>query len=401
MAASQKVLYISYDGMTDPLGKSQVLSYLKGLSKKSVDITLISCEKPERFEKEKDQIKKICEANNIDWHPLPYHKNPPVLSAIWDVRNIYRKAFQLNKQKHFNIVHCRGYISAIVGLSMKRKLGTKFLFDMRGFWADEKVDGGAWDLSKPHYKLIYKYFKDKEKEFFLQADHCVSLTENGKKYIIEHYGVDEKKIGVIPTCVNYDQFFIKNEKENEAFKLEQRLSGYNKIFLYSGSLGTDSYDTEIVFNAFKHFNNIFKNSFLLILSKDPIQINKKEFDNYKVINAPFAEVNNYLNIADYAFVFYNQGWSNIGRSPTKLGEYLGTGLNVISYGEMGDVSTFKQMNIYEIKAITESEIKDAVQHFEQNKISKTAIFEHSKDYYSLERGIEFYYSCYTNLSRNK
>ncbi len=28
------ILYISYDGMTDPLGQSQVLPYLKGLAKK-------------------------------------------------------------------------------------------------------------------------------------------------------------------------------------------------------------------------------------------------------------------------------------------------------------------------------------------------------------------------------
>ncbi len=29
-----KVLYLSYDGMTDPLGQSQVIPYLVGLSKR-------------------------------------------------------------------------------------------------------------------------------------------------------------------------------------------------------------------------------------------------------------------------------------------------------------------------------------------------------------------------------
>ena len=45
---SIKVLYISYDGMTDPLGQSQVLPYLEGLAKKNYAITLISFEKEER-----------------------------------------------------------------------------------------------------------------------------------------------------------------------------------------------------------------------------------------------------------------------------------------------------------------------------------------------------------------
>lgn len=41
----KQVLYISYDGMTDPLGQSQVLPYLVGLSKEGFQFTLVSCEK--------------------------------------------------------------------------------------------------------------------------------------------------------------------------------------------------------------------------------------------------------------------------------------------------------------------------------------------------------------------
>ena len=31
---------------------------------------------------------------------------------------------------------------------MKREKGAKFFFDMRGFWADEKKDGGTWNQNK-------------------------------------------------------------------------------------------------------------------------------------------------------------------------------------------------------------------------------------------------------------
>jgi hypothetical protein len=43
----KNILYIAYDGMTDPLGQSQVLPYISGLSKLGYQFTLISCEKPE------------------------------------------------------------------------------------------------------------------------------------------------------------------------------------------------------------------------------------------------------------------------------------------------------------------------------------------------------------------
>ena len=42
---STGVLYISYDGMTDNLGQSQVIPYLQGLSEKGYSIHLLSCEK--------------------------------------------------------------------------------------------------------------------------------------------------------------------------------------------------------------------------------------------------------------------------------------------------------------------------------------------------------------------
>lgn len=42
------IVYLSYEGLTDPLGPSQVLAYLKPLSALGHRITLITFEKPER-----------------------------------------------------------------------------------------------------------------------------------------------------------------------------------------------------------------------------------------------------------------------------------------------------------------------------------------------------------------
>ena len=41
----KRVLYLSYNGMLDPLGQSQVLPYLKELSKLGVRFTLLSFER--------------------------------------------------------------------------------------------------------------------------------------------------------------------------------------------------------------------------------------------------------------------------------------------------------------------------------------------------------------------
>jgi len=111
-----KVLYVSYDGMTDPLGQSQVLPYISKIEKYGFKYTLISCEKEENYEKYKDSIKAFCEKENIDWHPVKYTKSPPILSTVWDTFQIMRKAKILHKEKGFDLVHCRSYIPSIVGL---------------------------------------------------------------------------------------------------------------------------------------------------------------------------------------------------------------------------------------------------------------------------------------------
>ena len=41
-----RVLYISYDGLLDPLGQSQVVPYVRELARRGVALTVISFEKP-------------------------------------------------------------------------------------------------------------------------------------------------------------------------------------------------------------------------------------------------------------------------------------------------------------------------------------------------------------------
>ena len=170
--------------MTDPLGQSQVLPYIINLTKENYNFHLISFEKSDRYTVNKSFIEKISLDNNIEWHPIKYTKTPPIFSTLWDMVKLNQKIKILGRKNVFDMIHCRSYIPAIFGLKYKRKWNTKLLFDMRGLWADERVDGELWNLKNPIYKLIYNYFKKKEKQFLIHSDHTISLTHNGKKNII-------------------------------------------------------------------------------------------------------------------------------------------------------------------------------------------------------------------------
>ena len=77
------VLYISYDGMLEPLGQSQVLAYLRHLASNRT-IHLISFEKREDWSNmvERERLTRDIAAAGISWHPIRYHKRPTVLALI-------------------------------------------------------------------------------------------------------------------------------------------------------------------------------------------------------------------------------------------------------------------------------------------------------------------------------
>ena len=58
---------LEYDGMTDPLGQSQVIPYLSGLTKYGYKFTILSCDRPEKYAANKDYVLKLIEPYPMKW----------------------------------------------------------------------------------------------------------------------------------------------------------------------------------------------------------------------------------------------------------------------------------------------------------------------------------------------
>src|SRR5678815_964844 len=83
---SERILYISYDGMLEPLGQSQVLAYLEKLAAGRT-IHLISFEKPDDWKESshREAVRRRIAAAGIAWHPLRYHKRPTAPATAYDI----------------------------------------------------------------------------------------------------------------------------------------------------------------------------------------------------------------------------------------------------------------------------------------------------------------------------
>lgn len=392
---SNKILYLSYDGMTDALGQSQVLSYLVGLSKAGNQITLISFEKKESFKKRGHTISNICSSSTIKWVPLKYTSRPPVFSTLYDIIKM-RKT--VGKFVETNIVHCRGYITALVGLKMRQNLDIKLIFDMRGFWADEKLESGHW--KGKIFKTVYNYFKKKESQFFKFSDVIISLTENGKEYIASKYSIDRNKIKTIPTCVNLDVFESFNSDTRDRVRKELGISLEEKVMIYSGSVG-GSYNPQVISEVYISFKRKYKQTKLIILTKTiESSVDLDEFKGELImLSVNYNEVSNYLIASDLGLIFYTPGFSNIGRYPTKLAEYWACGLPVVFFNKVGDtqelLNKFPQYGFYYFNKI---ELNNKLESFNLN-VNKLALRETATLEFSLKRGVLFYDNIYTELLR--
>jgi glycosyltransferase involved in cell wall biosynthesis len=403
----KKILYITYDGLTDPLGQSQVLPYLTELSKHGFQFTILSFEKRDRFSKEKNIVNSIIGSVNIRWIPLRFTSKPPVLSKMYDRWRLKQTALRLCKKEKFDLIHCRSYVAAEVGLRVKQRSGTKFLFDMRGFWADEKVDNRQWNLQNYLFNRIYRYYKKKERQFLLNADAVITLTQRAKDYLLAKPEYKHLSIRVIPCCADLDHFSYHNISAQEIDNLKQSLQipATAKIITYTGSVG-GWYMTKEMFSFFRMLVGQKPEYFMLVLTKDNSERVTAEAlaagipgDKIFVTYSNREKLPKFLALSDCGIFFIRNTFSKMASSPTKHAEMMGMGIPIIcnDIGDTGNIVKSTKTGIV---------VEDFTNDFFQQTIEKMSDLERidpeyvhncAKEIFDLNTGVQSYLDEYNRI----
>lgn len=405
------ILYLSYDGISDPLGQSQILPYLRGLAAKGSIINLITAEK--KIQKQDlIRIKKELQEVGIYWEYINYTKRPPIISTLFDIWKIKRKVSKIVKERDVKLIHCRGYITGLVGLSYKLTKSIPFLFDMRGLFADERKDSGNWDIKNPIYNKVYKWFKKKEMELFKKADYIISLTEKGKQ-IIENEIVKSKNLNIeiIPCCVDLNKFdykkldvFLKNK-----IKKELNIPENAVVFTYLGSVGT-WYMLDEMIEFFILLSVRIPNSIFLFISNEQPAIienavlkNGADINRFRMTSQPSSMVPQFLTVSDWGLFFILPVFSKKASSPTKLAEFLAMGIPVITNTGVGDVDELVNENKAGIivDGFIEESFNLAIQKIIAFERSEKAFYRAiSEKYFDVEKGTEKYSEVYKKICNN-
>ncbi|MCD6018662.1 MAG: glycosyl transferase group 1 [Bacteroidetes bacterium] len=410
MTSNKTFLFVSIDGMTDPLGQSQVLPYLVGLTKNGYKISIVSCEKKENWKLYHTVIESIVKEAGITWDYCFYKTGKPFISQIQNYFELKKLAIaKLKEEPLKTILHCRSYLSGLIGLYSKRKFNTGFIFDMRGFWADERIEGGIWKKSNPVGGYLYSYFKKREKEMLKEADAIVSLTHKAKSIILDwNFGIKEEKINVIPCCVDLIHFSRKKIEPKKLSDLKAKYPQLDGKFVlsYVGSLGT-WYMADEMLEFFKVLS-LKKDAIFLIITKDDIQLVHSAAKKHGVspeklivVSSSRSDMPYYITLSTASVFFIKPTFSKSASSPTKMGELLSMGIPVLTNSGIGDVD----------QIVTENQCGLLVHGFNQNDYRKIAddLIENSNLYkentertanqfFSLNEGIDRYTKIYNTFN---
>ena len=406
---AKKILFISYDGMTDPLGQSQVIPYLQGLSKQGYEIFLLSCEKKQALQQNKTLVEQMLKGYQITWVPLNYTKKPPVFSTLIDIIKLKKAAKNIHKDHSIDMVHTRPGVPSLVGLWMKKKLKVKFLNDIREFYADSRVEGGMWNLKNPLYKMVYNFFKKNEVEELKQSDGIVCLTYAAKK-IIQQWPEYKKDtpLEVIPCSVDLSLFDPKQigEKEKNALRASLNITGDDIIVSYLGSIGGWYLTTEML-QFCKILSDKKPNIKFLFISPhrhdEIIAAAAKAGLSYEKLitqKATRLQVPLLLSLSNYSVFFIRPCYSKQSSSPTKHGEIMAMGIPLITNSGVGDV---EEIVVKYKSGIIIDQFNDTAYAAAADKIvsgfsyDAAGIRQGAREFYSLESAVEKYSRIYNSI----
>ncbi len=190
--------------------------------------------------------------------------------------------------------------------------------------------------------------KRNEKRLLKEADAFVVLTEKARQILFPESaetGFDKfgRPVEVIPCCVDLKRFGAANETSRAEIRKKYNLEN-RQVITYIGSLGGWYLADEMV-DLLKVAQEKDSSIFALILTQSSPEIMSKRLkergfadEDFLVTKISHGEIPKYLSASDIALSFIKPCFSKLSSSPTKIAEYLASGVPIVTNRGVGDVS---------------------------------------------------------------
>jgi glycosyltransferase involved in cell wall biosynthesis len=339
-----RTLYVCYFGLREPLVQTQVLPYLRQLQSDRVQVSLLTFEPRFNETWTTEQVteqRAVLNEQGISWHCLKYHKWPSLPATIYDMALGTWTILGIMRREGVSILHSRNHVPAVMSAVASRIKAARLVFDIRGFMPEEYTDAGVW----PENGYLYRGMKRIERYVLRTSDAFVLLTEKAREIVFPGCTDTDRAgrpIEVIPCCVDFARFESVAAISKESLRAELKLTD-RRVIVYVGSFGGWYMTDEMTeFLAVARQQN--PATFAMILTQSSPQMVVERMlalgfqpEDFLITQVAPGEVPRYLKAADIAISFIKPCFSKQSSSPTKIAEYLASGLPVVCNAGVGDL----------------------------------------------------------------
>ena len=336
------VLYVTFDGVLQPLAFSQSVRVVAGLGSRGLKYHLLSIERPADLARPEltRAVKDMLQPAGVGWTSIAAASMGTPRRVADVLARTMLRAIAIVRNERISLVHARGYHGAVLAGVLKRAFGVPYIFDARGYWIEERTGPGNW-FSTP---VAYAAGKFVEQQLFRAAEAVVTLTALQATDIASgQFGPPPRHLEVIPTCTDYDAFYLRDtrpakptESDCVPREVQDRLLGKLVIGVV-GALNS-SYCVKEALMLARQVTELNPNAHVLALS-----IQRREYgealqaagipaERYTVASAEHWTMPHWLQWIDWGLLLLQETAAKRASMPTKLAEFFATGVRPMFFG---------------------------------------------------------------------
>ncbi len=216
---------------------------------------------------------------------------------------------------------------------IKKRDGAKTYLMLKDIFPQNAVDLGIMQTTGIR-GLIYKYFRQKEKNLYAVSDHIGCMSKANVVYVLKHNPeVKKEKVEICPNCIEVHDMRL-TEHERRIMRDKYDIPQDKKVFVYGGNLGKPQGIPFIIECLKSQEKN--KEAYFLVVG-DGTEYNKLKsyFDKSKptnmklMSNLPKDDYDRMIAACDIGMIFLDHRFT-IPNFPSRLLSYMQAGLPVLA-----------------------------------------------------------------------
>src|SRR5579864_1403137 len=138
------VLYVTFDGVLQPLAFSQSVRVVAGLGNRGLRYHLLSIERPTDLANPDltRAVEQMLQPAGVRWTSIAAASMGTPRRAADVLARAMLHAIAILKRERISLVHARSYHGAVLASVLKRAFGVSYIFDARGYWIEERTGPG-------------------------------------------------------------------------------------------------------------------------------------------------------------------------------------------------------------------------------------------------------------------